>query len=215
MLHQTHLFDERTASMEWVAQDVLLLRSFATPTTPLVSTIEEIAARCPFRQMRTRGGARMSVAMTNCGPWGWCSDLRGYRYVATDPSTGRPWPAMPAPFLALAATAAQQAGFTSFNPDACLVNRYVPGARMGAHRDQDEADMAQPIVSVSIGLPAVFLWYGASRKGRPRSIALADGDVLVWGRSARTGYHGVRPLAAAEHPVTGAVRYNLTLRRAH
>jgi alkylated DNA repair protein (DNA oxidative demethylase) len=211
---QTRLFDDPAPPAEWVEQDVLLLRGFAAPTAPLVATIEMIAATAPFRQMLTPGGSRMSVAMTNCGRWGWCSDRRGYRYLATDPRTSRPWPGMPEGFAALATKAAQQAGFEAFAPDACLINRYEPGARMGAHRDQDELDMDQPIVSVSIGLPAAFVWYGAHRKGSPRRIVLEDGDVLVWGRSARSGYHGVRPLAAGEHPVAGPLRYNLTLRRA-
>jgi len=154
----------------------------------------------------------MSVAMTNCGPLGWYSDARGYRYVERDPLTERPWPAMPTAFRELASSAAAAAGFESFAPDACLVNRYEPGARMGAHRDYDELDLREPIVSVSIGLPAVFLWYGQRRRSTPVRVLLDDGDVLVWGRNARAGYHGVRPLAAGAHPVCGALRYNLTFR---
>jgi alkylated DNA repair protein (DNA oxidative demethylase) len=173
-----------------------------------------IAARAPFRHLTTPGGGRMSVAMTNCGPWGWHSDARGYRYLERDPSTGAPWPAMPTPFARLASKAAALAGFDDYLADACLINRYECGARMGTHRDQDELDMQQPIVSVSIGLPARFLWYGAKRSGTPLTLALEDGDVLVWGRSARAGYHAVRKLGADTHPVTGARRYNLTFRRA-
>ncbi len=197
-----------------IVQDVTLFRGFAAPTGPLIRAIESIAARAPFRHLTTRGGGTMSVAMTNCGPWGWYSDARGYRYVEHDPLTGEHWPPMPAPFAQLAAEAAALGGFPGFEPDACLVNRYVPGAQMGAHRDWDELDKRHPIVSVSIGLPALFLWYGTKRQGKPLVTLVEDGDVVVWGGSARAGYHGVRKLPPGEHPVTGAVRYNLTFRRA-
>jgi len=192
-----------------VAAQVVLLRGYA-PTAPLRAAIESIAAAAPFRHLSTPGGGSMSVAMTNCGAWGWHSDARGYRYVDRDPLTGRAWPAMPAAFGELAARAAAAAGFGVFEPDCCLVNRYAPGAQMGTHRDHDERDLRQPIVSVSIGLPAVFMWYGATRREAPVRIPLADGDVLVWGGQARSGYHGVRrlPLRAA------GLRYNLTFRRA-
>ena len=196
-----------------LAPDLMLLRGFAA-STPLLASIETIVAAAPLRHLTTPGGGRMSVAMTNCGPWGWHSDARGYRYLAHDPQTGAAWPAMPAPFRALAAQAAAASGFGAFEPDCCLVNLYVVGAQMGAHRDFDERDMRQPIVSVSIGLPAVFLWYGATRKGPPLRIALADGDVVVFGGSARAGYHGVRRLAPPEPGATANVRYNLTFRRA-
>lgn len=156
----------------------------------------------------------MSVAMTNCGPLGWHSDSRGYRYVGADPLTGRAWPPMSAAFRDLARRAAEAGGFDGFEPDACLVNRYEPGAQMGAHRDHDELDMRHPIVSVSIGLPAQFLWYGAARSGSPRRLWLEDGDVVVWGGPARAAYHGVRKLDPGMHPLTGALRYNLTFRRA-
>jgi alkylated DNA repair protein (DNA oxidative demethylase) len=205
------LFDASPLS---VAPHVTLLRGFAAPTESLVAAIGRIAVQAPFRHLTTPGGGRMSVAMTNCGPWGWHSDRRGYRYVADDPETGRPWPAMPAAFLTLADRAASCGGFAGFVPDACLVNRYIPGAQMGSHRDWDELDKRFPIVSVSIGLPAEFLWYGARRGGTPRRVPVEDGDVIVWGGPARGGYHGVRKLADGVHPLTGAVRYNLTFRRA-
>lgn len=203
-----------TAATLTIAQDVSLLRGFAAPTGPLVLAIESIAGRAPFRHLETRSGGRMSVAMTNCGPWGWHSDARGYRYVEHDPLTGERWPPMPAPFAQLAAEAAALGGFPGFEPDACLVNRYVPGAQMGAHRDWDELDKRHPIVSVSIGLPALFLWYGAKRQGKPIVTPVEDGDVVVWGGSARAGYHGVRKLPPGAHPAAGALRYNLTFRRA-
>lgn len=209
------LFAHSAPALELLAPDVLLMRRFAAPTVELVRAIETIVDAAPFRHLTTPGGGRMSVAMTNCGPWGWHSDASGYRYVACDPLTQRPWPPIPSAFGRLARAAATRAGYEAYDADACLINRYAAGARMGAHRDADEQDMTQPIVSVSIGLPAVFLWYGRTRKGSPRRIPLADGDVLVWGRSARSGYHGVRPLADGQDPVTGALRYNLTFRRAH
>lgn len=196
-----------------LAPEPTLLRGFVA-TAPLLAAIEVIAAAAPFRHLTTPGGGHMSVAMTNCGPWGWHSDARGYRYLAHDPESGAPWPPMSPRFKALATQAAAVSGFGGFEPDCCLVNRYVVGAQMGAHRDYDELDMRQPIVSVSIGLPAVFLWYGATRKGPPCRMLLADGDVVVFGGSARAGYHGVRRLAPPELGATANVRYNLTFRRA-
>lgn len=196
-----------------VADEVLWLRR-CVPTAPLRAAIERIASSAPFRHLTTPGGGRMSVAMTNAGAWGWHSDARGYRYVDRDPLSGKPWPPLPAEFAALAARAAADAGFAAFAPDCCLVNRYAVGAQMGTHRDYDEQDLRQPIVSVSIGLPAVFLWYGATRKGPPRRVPVEDGDVLVWGGTARAGYHGVRRLAAGADGSADALRYNLTFRRA-
>lgn len=202
-----------TATALAVAEQVVLLRGYAN-TAPLVSAIEAISRAAPFRHLTTPGGGRMSVSMTNAGTWGWHSDARGYRYVMYDPDAGRPWPAMPEEFLQLARTAAASAGFTDFEPDCCLVNRYAVGAQMGTHRDYDELDLRHPIVSASIGLPAMFLWYGATRRGPPRRVPLADGDVLVWGGAARAGYHGVRRIGAGGEGDPAAVRYNLTFRRA-
>jgi alkylated DNA repair protein (DNA oxidative demethylase) len=201
------------ADREIVAPGVTLLRGFAAPTSTLIDAIAALEREAPFQHLQTRGGA-MSVAMLNCGPWGWYSDLRGYRYVDANPTTGRAWPAIPGSFAWLAVRAAAACGFAGFAPDACLVNRYAVGARMGTHRDLDERDLSQPIVSVSIGLPATFLWYGAKRSGAPVRVPLEDGDVMVWGGEARGGYHGVRPVAAGEHRLAGSFRYNLTFRRA-
>lgn len=192
---------------------ITLLRGFAD-SARLVPLIERVAQQAPFRHLVTPGGQTMSVAMTNCGPLGWVSDRSGYRYDACDPSTGRPWPDMPAEFRELALAAAARGGFPHFVPDACLVNRYAPGSRLTAHRDADEQDYAQPIVSVSLGLPASFAFYGLTRGGKGRSVALADGDVLVWGGPSRLVYHAVRPIKPGVHPVTGARRYNLTFRHA-
>jgi alkylated DNA repair protein (DNA oxidative demethylase) len=163
--------------------------------------------------MITPGGFRMSVAMTNCGRVGWVSDRSGYRYDPVDPENGQPWPAIPASFLDLARRAAGIAGF-AFDPDCCLINRYEPGTKLSLHQDRDERDFTAPIVSVSLGLPAVFLWGGLKRSDRPRRIRLESGDVVVWGGPSRLTYHGVAPLAAGEHPVTGQVRINLTFRKA-
>jgi alkylated DNA repair protein (DNA oxidative demethylase) len=164
--------------------------------------------------MVTPGGFPMSVAMSNCGIAGWVSDRTGYRYERTDPETGRPWPDMPYAFGRLAADAAERAGFPGFAPDACLINRYVPGARLTLHQDKNERDFGQPIVSVSLGLPAIFLWGGQTRAERPRRVPLVHGDVVVWGGPARKAFHGVLELAPGEHRLTGPVRYNLTFRKA-
>ncbi len=193
----------------------VLLRGFASrDEAALLAAVADVATRAPFRHMRTPGGARMSVAMTNCGAFGWVTDRSGYRYDATDPESGAPWPAMPAVFRALARDAAAAGGFADFDADACLVNRYEPGTRLSLHRDEDERDYAQPIVSVSLGLPAVFLFGGPRRSDRPQRVRLAHGDVVVWGGPARLHFHGVAPLAEGWHAATGAHRINLTLRRA-
>jgi alkylated DNA repair protein (DNA oxidative demethylase) len=192
-----------------------LLRGFALGhVTALMAAIEPIEAAAPFRHLVTPGGFRMSVAMTNCGNLGWVSDRHGYRYVVRDPLSGRPWPAMPPVFVELARTAAQAGGFSAFTPDACLVNRYEPGARLTLHQDKDERDFSAPIVSVSLGLPGIFLFGGDARKDRPRRIPLQHGDVVVWGGPARLHHHGVLALKNGEHELLGAQRLNLTFRRA-
>ncbi|MGH7029448.1 MAG: DNA oxidative demethylase AlkB [Stellaceae bacterium] len=192
-----------------------MLRRFALgEAAALTAAVEEVAAAATFRHMVTPGGWRMSVAMTSCGRAGWVTDRGGYRYAADDPSSGRPWPGMPSVFTRLAGRAAAAAGFGGFAPDACLINRYEPGARLSLHRDEDERDLGAPVVSVSLGLPATFLWGGLSRKDRPRRIRLDSGDVMVWGGASRLVYHGVAPLAEAEHPLTGRSRINLTFRKA-
>jgi len=193
----------------------MLLRGFARPfEADLIAALRDIAGRAPFRHMLTPGGHRMSVAMTNCGCFGWVTDRTGYRYDADDPETRRPWPAMPAPFCQLARQAAAQAGFHGFSPDACLINRYQPGARMSLHQDRDENDLGAPIVSVSLGLPATFLFGGLKRSDKPRRFRLQHGDVAVWGGAARLAFHGVAPLADGEHALMGRQRINLTFRKA-
>lgn len=180
----------------------------------LWAALADILAEAPLRHMQTPGGLAMSVAMTNCGEVGWVSDRRGYRYDPRDPLRDAPWPAMPAAFAALAQAAAAAAGFAHFRPDVCLVNCYRPGARLSLHQDQDERDFSQPIVSVSLGLPARFLFGGPRRRDACVRIPLTHGDVVVWGGPARRHYHGVAPLATGEHPLTGSARYNLTFRQA-
>jgi alkylated DNA repair protein (DNA oxidative demethylase) len=206
--------DART-SQESMAEAAVLLRGFAKPfEADLIADISDVVEQAPFRHMVTPGGHQMSVAMTNCGGAGWVTDRTGYRYDANDPEAGKPWPAMPLSFRELAGQAAGQAGFGGFSPDACLINRYQPGAKMSLHQDKDEQDFGAPIVSVSLGLPAVFLFGGLKRSDRPRRFRLEHGDVVVWGGPARLKFHGVAPLADGEHPLMGGQRINLTFRKA-
>ena len=155
----------------------------------------------------------MSVAMTNCGERGWITDETGYRYDAVDPATAAGWPPMPAVFREIATAAAAAAGFDGFAPDACLISRYEPGARLSLHQDKDEIDLESPIISISLGLPAMFLWGGKRRSDPTRRLRLENGDVVVWGGRARFVYHGVAPIKDGEHPLTGRARINLTFRK--
>jgi len=198
-----------------MAESAVLLRGFAKPVEgDLIADLRDIVEQAPFRHMLTPGGHQMSVAMTNCGSVGWVTDRTGYRYDANDPQAGRPWPPMPPAFRDLARQAADHAGFGGFSPDACLINRYHPGARMSLHQDKDEGDFGAPIVSVSLGLPAVFLFDGLKRSDKPRRFRLQHGDIAVWGGAARLAFHGVAPLADGEHALLGRQRINLTFRKA-
>jgi alkylated DNA repair protein (DNA oxidative demethylase) len=212
------LFDsigDLAPSQQAMAEGAVLLRGFARPReAELIAALRTIVAQAPFRHMQTPGGHEMSVAMTNCGAVGWVTDRSGYRYDGIDPQSGQSWPAMPPVFLELAAQAADAAGFAGFAPDACLVNRYVPGARMSLHQDRDERDFGNPIVSVSLGLPAIFLFGGLRRSDRPVRYRLEHGDVVAWGGPSRLFFHGVAPLADGEHAAFGKARINLTFRRA-
>lgn len=200
---------------EPLCDGAVVLRGFALAQQgPLLQAIETIVAQAPFRHLITPGGLRMSVAMTNAGSLGWVSDRRGYRYDPIDPLNGRPWPAMPAVLCELAGSAAARAGFDGFVPDACLINRYQTGTRLSLHQDRDEGDLAQPIVSVSLGVPAMFLFGGLERAERQQRVPLAHGDVVVWGGPARLRFHGVLPLKPAHHSQLGSERINLTFRRA-
>src|SRR5262245_1552499 len=202
-------------SSEPLASGAVVLRGFACADEgALLGALEAVIAKAPLRHMVTPGGFRMSVAMTNCGQYGWVTDRTGYRYDALDPVSGVPWPAMPAAFASLATRAAAQAGFAGFAPDSCLVNRYEPGTRLTLHQDKNERDFSAPIVSVSVGIPAVFLFGGRKRSDRQKRVALEHGDVVVWGGPARLRYHGVLPLADNRHPLVGRRRFNLTFRRA-
>jgi DNA oxidative demethylase len=198
-----------------LADGAVLLRGFALgQAESLLAAVNAVAAAAPFRRMQTPSGHTMSVAMTNCGALGWITDRHGYRYSPTDPLSGQAWPALPTVLRELADAAAGTAGFPGFAPDACLINRYVPGARMSLHQDRDEADLTAPIVSLSLGLPAIFLFGGLRRTEPVRRIVLVHGDIVVWGGPARLRYHGIAALKDGEHPATGTCRYNLTLRKA-
>jgi len=200
---------------EQLGRGATVLRQFAVPEeTALLSAVREVAATAPFRHMITPGGFLMSVAMTNCGSLGWVTDRTGYRYDAIDPASGLPWPQMPDVFLRLATGAAAQAGFSKYVPDACLINRYAPGARLSLHHDKNEQDLDQPVVSVSLGIPAVFLFGGLNRADKAIRVKLTHGDVVVWGGPARLRYHGVLPLKEGHHPIVGDQRINLTFRKA-
>lgn len=198
-----------------LAPGAVLMRNFVGDEAPaLLAAVADIARAAPFRHMVTPGGYRMSVATTSCGEVGWVSDRSGYRYAECDPESGRPWPALPPALLRLATRAAAAAGFAGYRPDCCLINRYVPGARLSLHQDRDEEDEVAPIVSISLGLPARFLFGGPLRNDRTRRMPLWHGDVVVWGGPARFVYHGVAPLADGEHPLTGRCRINITFRTA-
>lgn len=209
------LFADAAAETETLADGAMLLRGFACELAEdLLADIDRVSEIAPFRNMITPGGHRMSAAMTSCGTAGWFADRTGYRYERTDPTTGQRWPAMPDAFRDLAEAAAARTGFGGFTPDACLINRYEPGAKLSLHQDRDERDFGAPIVSVSLGLPAIFLFGGTRRADRQRRIPLMHGDVVVWGGPARLFHHGVAPLKDGMHPLTGPVRFNLTLRKA-
>ena len=213
-----NLFEDRVdapSAAESLAPGAMLLRGFALSAAPLLlQALETAIAAAPYRHMVTAGGFRMSVAMSNCGMAGWVTDRSGYRYDPCDPLSAKPWPAMPACFAGLATAAAAEAGFAAFAPDACLINCYEPGARMSLHQDKNERDFDAPIVSVSLGLPAVFLFGGMNRSDRAARLPLAHCDVVVWGGPARLRFHGVMPLKDGDHVTLGRQRVNLTFRKA-
>ncbi|MDB5964403.1 MAG: DNA-N1-methyladenine dioxygenase [Polaromonas sp.] len=197
-----------------IGPGAVLLRGFARELeAALLDAFDGVVGQAPLRHLVTPGGYTMSVAMSNCGALGWVSDRSGYRYLPDDPLTGRPWPPMPALWLDLASRAAEAAGYVGFVPDACLVNEYIPGTKLSLHQDRDEHDLGAPIVSVSLGLPAVFQFGTGRRSDRPQRVRLASGDVVVWGGASRLAYHGIAPLADGTHALTGARRINLTFRK--
>jgi alkylated DNA repair protein (DNA oxidative demethylase) len=213
-----NLFADAEQGRTWreeLCPGAVVLRRFAMPDeTAIFAALHGITVKAPFRRMVTPGGFLMSVAMTNCGSYGWVTDRTGYRYDAVDPESGKPWPRMPGVFLQLAQDAAASAGFKGFEPDACLINRYGPGARLSLHQDKNERDLGAPIVSVSLGIPAVFLFGGSQRQDKPMRVQLMHGDVVVWGGPARLRYHGVMPLKEGYHSLAGGHRINLTFRKA-
>jgi alkylated DNA repair protein (DNA oxidative demethylase) len=213
------LFDDLPTPSELacvaIAPGAVLLRGLGRDgDMALLQAVESVIAQAPLRHMQTPGGYTMSVATTSCGALGWVSDPQGYRYAARDPLTDQPWPAMPHCLLELAQRAAAQAGYANFQPDACLINQYLPGAKLSLHQDKDEKDLSAPIVSLSLGLPAVFLFGTPQRKDRPQRHRLVHGDVVVWGGPSRLAYHGVQPLEEGQHALLGRKRINLTFRRA-
>jgi alkylated DNA repair protein (DNA oxidative demethylase) len=207
--------DPSVPPREVMGKGAVLLRGAALPfEKQLLAALSDIVAISPFRHMVTPGGYTMSVAMTDCGAAGWITDRRGHRYDPVDSQTGKPWPPMPACFLQLAVAAAKEAGYPEFRPDACLINRYEPGARLSLHQDKNERDFANPIVSVSLGLPATFQFGGLKRDDPVQKFALRHGDVAVWGGASRLCFHGVPELKDGDHHITGRMRINLTLRSA-
>ena len=212
------LFQDEPSSLptrEQLAEGATILRGFALPDEmAIIAALREITVAAPFRNMITPGGYRMSVAMTNCGALGWVTDRTGYRYQLLDPESSKPWPLMPGVFSSLAARAANEAGYLKFRPDGCLINQYEPSTKLSLHQDKDERDFTQPIVSVSLGIPAVFLFGGPKRSDKTQRIPLTHGDVVVWGGPSRLRYHGVLPLKEDLHPLFGNRRVNLTFRKA-
>ena len=205
------LFTRANQAPEEIYPDVYLLRNFSSHAD-LIEAVKQVVAAAPFRFMHTPGGKRLNISMTNCGDLGWISEPTGYRYASKDPTSSQPWPAMPDTFKQLAYSAAAQAQFDNFQPNACLINHYQPGRELTAHQDKNEPDLSQPIVSVSLGMSARFQIYGDSRNNKPLEIELYDGDVMVWGRTARLIYHGVKTNRSIPHAELGLHRINLTMR---
>jgi alkylated DNA repair protein (DNA oxidative demethylase) len=206
---------EQQPRLDRIGEQSCVLRGFALPwLDQLLPALDAVLAAAPFRQMITPGGFTMSVALSSCGVLGWTTDRSGYRYTRHDPQTSQPWPKMPEVFFELAQAAAREAGFADFVPDSCLINRYVPGAKMSLHQDKDEVSYAAPIVSVSLGLPAMFLFGGFERSDKSQRVPLLHGDIVVWGGVDRLRYHGVLPIKDGQHPRLGEQRINFTFRTA-
>ena len=207
----TDLFSQTTTETQEILSDMYILRSF-TSLASLIDEVKSVVQRAPLRYMQTPGGKKLNISMTNCGEYGWISESSGYRYTKHDPTSGQKWPNMPESFQLLAMQAARKCDFNGFKPNACLINHYKLGRNLTAHQDKNEPDLSQPIVSVSLGMSARFQIYGDSRNNKPLEIELYDGDVMVWGRSARLIYHGVKTNHSIPHPILGTHRINLTFR---
>jgi DNA oxidative demethylase len=217
VMSQPSLFQDTFATkpvMEALQEGVVLIRR-AFDSEKLFAAIKTVIDAAPLRHMETPSGKKMSVAMTNCGDLGWTSSRAGYAYSKTDPLTTAPWPTMPQLLFDTAANLARLAGYSGFVPDACLINRYLPGAQMGLHQDRDERDFSQPIVSLSLGVPAKFIIGGLTRGDSTRSVELDDGDAIVFGGAARLIFHGVRAVKVGQHAAINNCRINLTFRVAH
>lgn len=205
----------QSTAMEQIGPCSWVLRSFAlTEIEDLLSALKAVLGKASFRHMMTPGGFTMSAALSSCGSFGWMTDQSGYRYTPIDPQTGLPWPDIPQVFMVLAQRAAQACGFSGFIPDACLINQYIPGAKMSLHQDKNERHYQWPVVSVSLGLPAIFLWGGHQRTDKTQKVPLMHGDVVVWGGEDRLRFHGVLPIKPGHHPLLGEQRINFTFRRA-
>ncbi|WP_339533000.1 DNA oxidative demethylase AlkB [Pseudomonas mucidolens] len=206
---------QQPAGSEQMGEQSHVLRGYALPWVErLLPELRHVLAQAPFRKMVTPGGFTMSAALSSCGELGWSTDRTGYRYTPLDPDSQQPWPALPDSMCQLAVAASAEAGFTLFEPDTCLINRYVPGAKMSLHQDKNERDYAAPVVSISLGLPAVFLFGGHQRSDKTQKISLFHGDVVVWGGVDRLRFHGVLPIKEGTHPQMGPQRINLTFRMA-
>lgn len=197
-----------------LGEEAMILRGYASDiAVDLFNDINAIISESPLRKMQTPNGYTMSVQTTSCGSFGWVSDAKGYRYERNDPLTRQPWPAMPSSFIKLANQAASEAGFNNFVPDCCLINHYQAGTKLSLHKDKDERDFTAPIVSVSLGLPAIFLFGGLNRSDPTQRYKLEHGDIAVWGGKSRLVYHGIQPLIDGNHPLTGHSRINITFRK--
>jgi len=208
------LFSATRHEFEEIYPDIYVLPQFVDPTVLLLE-VDKVIAQAPFRKMMTPMGHYTGVALSNCGEYGWTSDLQGYRYSKQDPQTGNFWPPLPESYLNLAKRAASKAGFNNFEPDACLINRYKLGDKLGSHQDKNEKDFAQPIVSVSIGLSAVFQIFGETRAGVKVEYLLQSGDVMVWGRKSRLAYHGIRTIKVDTLNPKLTQRINITFRKSN
>lgn len=208
------LDDAIIGAFEAIGDDSAILRGRAiTVEDGLLRAVRLIEQQAPPRQMTTPGGGRMTALMSSCGVAGWTSDESGYAYRRRDPQSGSAWPALPGVLLDFAGECASEAGFHGFRPNSCLINRYAVGAGMGLHQDRNEGDFGHPIVSVSLGLPATFLFGGAHRTDPVAKARLVHGDVVVFGGRERLFFHGVRPVADGYHELLGPFRINLTFRK--